>query len=492
MNVRRAWRSFDLALFVALLALVAIGVTMIYSATVNTEGVGNPVRRQILYTLVGLGLFFLATAFDYRLLEIVQHPFPILAPLMLVSAQAALLVDWRAAQLREAEQALTFAGFRPDFPAVILGAVLVLAVFLADRAWLRRIDTALARVLVSVVAMAGVLLVTYFLTRFDLVRLQALRVYLVAMALAAVYLVDCLSLRFTDVLRNPIYVFILLSLGLTLVIGQVAGGAQSWLGAGAVQPSELSKVLLIIVLAHFFSERQQQMDQLGTVIASLLVVAVPALLIYVQPDLGTALTLVPLWAGIGWMAGLRLRHLFLLLVAGVGAVPIAWFGIEDYMRDRILLFFNPESDPDSYFNVHQSLVSIGSGGLLGKGLTKGSQSQLHFLRVRHTDFIFAVTAEELGFVGAAALIALLGFLVWRMLSVADRSRDTFGRLLASGVAAVILFQAVINIGMNLGILPVTGLPLPFVSYGGSSLVTLMFGAGLVESAALRHKKLEFD
>lgn len=492
MNVRRAWRSFDLALFVALLALVAFGVTMIYSATVNTEGVGNPVRRQILYTLVGLGLFFLATAFDYRLLEIVQHPFPILAPVMLVFAQAALLVDWRAAQLREVDQALTFAGFRPDFPAVILGAVLVLAVFLADRAWLRRIDTALARVLVSVVAMAGVLLVTYFLTRFDLVRLQALRVYLVAMALAAVYLVDCLSLRFTDVLRNPIYVFILLSLGLTLVIGQVAGGAQSWLGAGAVQPSELSKVLLIIVLAHFFSERQQQMDQLGTVIASLLVVAVPALLIYVQPDLGTALTLVPLWAGIGWMAGLRLRHLFLLLVAGVGAVPIAWFGIEDYMRDRILLFFNPESDPDSYFNVHQSLVSIGSGGLLGKGLTKGSQSQLHFLRVRHTDFIFAVTAEELGFVGAAALIALLGFLVWRMLSVADRSRDTFGRLLASGVAAVILFQAVINIGMNLGILPVTGLPLPFVSYGGSSLVTLMFGAGLVESAALRHKKLEFD
>jgi len=162
------------------------------------------------------------------------------------------------------------------------------------------------------------------------------------------------------------------------------------------------------------------------------------------------------------------------------------------MQQRLLLFVNPNSDPDSYFNVHQALVSIGSGGWTGKGLTHGTQSQLHFLRVRHTDFIFAVTAEELGFLGAAAMLALIFFLLWRMVRIAGRARDTFGRLLVAGVAGLILFQSVINIGMNVGLMPVTGIPLPFVSYGGSSLLTLMVGVGLVESVAMRHKKLEFD
>ena len=162
------------------------------------------------------------------------------------------------------------------------------------------------------------------------------------------------------------------------------------------------------------------------------------------------------------------------------------------MRDRILLFVNPASDPDSYFNVYQSLVSIGSGGWTGKGLTHGTQSQLHFLRVRHTDFIFAVTAEELGFLGAVVMIGLVFLVLWRMLRVAERAQDTFGRLIASGVAAVVLFQSMVNIGMNLGVMPVTGIPLPFVSYGGSSFLTLMLGIGLVESVAMRRSKLEFD
>jgi rod shape determining protein RodA len=162
------------------------------------------------------------------------------------------------------------------------------------------------------------------------------------------------------------------------------------------------------------------------------------------------------------------------------------------MRHRLLLFVNPASDPDSYFNVHQSLVSIGSGGWTGKGLTHGTQSQLHFLRVRHTDFIFAVTAEELGFLGAVAMLALIFFVLWRVLRIAKQSRDDFGRLIASGVAALIFFQSVVNVGMNLALMPVTGIPLPFVSYGGSSLLTTMVAMGLVESVALRQKKLEFD
>jgi rod shape determining protein RodA len=176
----------------------------------------------------------------------------------------------------------------------------------------------------------------------------------------------------------------------------------------------------------------------------------------------------------------------------VALLPLVWFALQDYMRQRLLLFVNPAENPDDYFNVHQSLVSIGSGGWTGKGLMHGTQSQLHFLRVRHTDFVFAVTAEELGFLGAVAMMALMFFVLWRILRVAGRSQDAFGRLLAAGVAGLMLFQAVVNIGMNLGLLPVTGIPLPFVSYGGSSFITLMLGIGLVESVAMRHKKLEFD
>jgi rod shape determining protein RodA len=234
------------------------------------------------------------------------------------------------------------------------------------------------------------------------------------------------------------------------------------------------------------------MDQISTVLASAGVVAVPILLIYLQPDLGTALTLAAIWLAMIWAARIRLRHLLILMGGGIVALPLVWMNLEDYMQQRLLLFVNPSTDPDSYFNVYHALVSIGSGGWTGKGLTQGTQSQLHFLRVRHTDFIFAVTAEELGFLGSVAIMGLLVFILWRTLRVAEHSRDTFGRLLATGVAAVILFQSVINIGMNLGLMPVTGIPLPFFSYGGSSFLTLMVGMGLVESVAMRHKKLEFD
>jgi rod shape determining protein RodA len=259
-----------------------------------------------------------------------------------------------------------------------------------------------------------------------------------------------------------------------------------------VQPSELSKILIIIVLAKYLADREDRLDQINTVLTSLGIIGVPMALIYLQPDLGTALMMIAIWMAMIGIGGTRLRHLLILLAAGLAALPLVWMNLEDYMTQRLMLFVNPASDPDSYFNVHQALVSIGSGGWIGKGLTKGTQSQLHFLRVRHTDFIFAVTAEELGFLGAVAMIGLLFLLLWRVLRVAERSRDTFGRLLAAGVGGLVFFQSVINIGMNLGLMPVTGIPLPFVSYGGSSFLTLMLGMGLVESVAMRHKKLEFD
>jgi rod shape determining protein RodA len=489
---RRSWRNFDYFLFVALLLLSAYGVIMIYSATINTLGVENPVQRQIIYVLVGAAVLLVTAAVDYRLLELVQQPLRFLTPIVLGLANVGLVLSWRIGELPTDKMAITPSLFLTDLPAMAIGLVLVILVFLADRLWVEQLDLTLMRAAIAVIVVGGAAAAAVLVSRFEPGRLQLLLPYLLASGVAMLYLLDCLTLRFGDTLRNPLYVLVLGTLGIVFVIGEVSGGSQRWLAAGAVQPSELSKILVIVILAKFLADREEGMEHLGTVLVSMGIVGVPVVLIYLQPDLGTALSLLAVWVAMMWMARMRIRHLLMLLAVGLAALPLLWFHLEDYMRDRLLLFINPSSDPDSYFNVHQALVSIGSGGWLGKGLTQGTQSQLHFLRVRHTDFIFAVTAEELGFLGAVAMIGLIFFLLWRTLRVAELARDPFGRLIAAGVAGLILFQSVVNIGMNLGLMPVTGVPLPFVSYGGSSFLTLMVGMGLVESVAMRHKKLEFD
>jgi rod shape determining protein RodA len=495
---RRSWRRFDYLLLAALLALSAYGVVMIYSATIDTLGLDNPVQRQATYVAIGTLVLLVTASVDYRLLDLFQHPVRILTPVVLVAAEVALAITWRLGQMLDASATLeTEVAFRitdlgPDLPAIFLGAALIAAVYFLDRKWVRSLSLPLQRLALS----AGLLVaaaVAYVALEWQFDEgLAQLSPYLIAGGGALAYLLDTLTVRFTDVLRNGLYVLVLALLGITFVIGQVSGGAQRWLGAGTVQPSELSKILIIIVLAKFLADREDRLSHPITILTSLGVVGVPMILIYLQPDLGTALSLVAIWVVMIWIGGLRFRLLLLLAAGGLAALPLLWLNMEDYMRERVMLFISPGSNPDSYFNVHQALVSIGSGGWTGKGLTHGTQSQLHFLRVRHTDFIFAVTAEELGFLGAVAMIGLLFFVLWRMLHVAERSRDTFGRLIAGGVAGLIFFQAMINIGMNLGVMPVTGIPLPFVSYGGSSFLTLMLGVGLAESVAMRHKKLDFD
>lgn len=495
---RRSWRRFDYLLLAALLALSAYGVVMIYSATINTLGLDNPVQRQAIYVAAGTLILLVTASVDYRLLDLLQHPARILAPIVLSGMEVALVTTWRLGQMLEAsasleaEVAFRITDLRPDLPAIFLGIVLIAAVYILDQRWIRYLNLPLQRLALS----AGLLLaagVAYVALERELGgSLSGLGPYLIAAGGALAYLLDALTLRFTDALRNGLYVLILALLGITIVIGQVSGGAQRWLGAGAVQPSELVKIIIIIVLAKFLADREDRLSHPVTILTSLGVVGVPMLLIYLQPDLGTALSLGAIWLAMIWIGGLKFRFLLLLAAGGLAALPLLWLSMEEYMRDRLMAFVSPGSNPDSYFNVHQALVSIGSGGWTGKGLTHGTQSQLHFLRVRHTDFIFAVTAEELGFLGAVAMIGLLFFVLWRILHVAERSRDTFGRLLAGGVAGLIFFQAMINIGMNLGVMPVTGIPLPFVSYGGSSFLTLMLGVGLVESVAMRHKKLDFD
>lgn len=491
---KRSWRRFDYLLLAVLLLLSAYGVIMIYSATTNTLGLENAVQRQLIYVAAGMAVLLVTASIDYRLLDIPQYPIRILTPLVVALMNVGLVImlaigspDWQTQQT-----APTVEFFLPDLPAIVTGMVLVFIVFALDRAWLEELDLPAPRLVLSVVVVLLMVVGVLFLRRQALGLQSVLVPYFSVAGLALIYLLDCLTLRFTDTLRNPIYVLALAILGITFLIGQVSGGAQRWLGAGAVQPSELAKILIIIVLAKFLADHEEDLSRIRTVVTSMGIVAVPMLLIYLQPDLGTALTLFAIWAAMIWMAGMRFRHLLLLVAIGLAALPLVWLNLEEYMQQRLTLFINPASDPDSYFNVHQALVSIGSGGWMGKGLTHGTQSQLHFLRVRHTDFIFAVTAEELGFLGALVMMGLLFFLLWRLLRITQRARDTFGRLLAAGVAGLIFFQSVINIGMNLGLMPVTGIPLPFVSYGGSSFLTLMLSIGLVESVAMRQRKLEFD
>jgi len=291
-----------------------------------------------------------------------------------------------------------------------------------------------------------------------------------------------------------VYAAVLGMLALVMVLGKSGFGAQSWLSAGrGVQPSELAKVLLIVVLAKFLADHEEHLANPVWLLTSLAIMALPVYLIYKQPDFGTALVVVAIWLGLIFTAGTRPTHLIIMAAGLAVATPLMWLSLKGYMRERVLVFLNPASDFSGIsYNTRQALISIGSGGWFGKGLLHGTQSQLYFLRVRHTDYVFSVLCEELGFVGALALLGLLVFILWRILRAARLARDPFGRLIACGVAVMIFFQSAVNIAVNVGLMPVTGLTLPLVSYGGSSLWATLVGIGLVESVVIHHRRLDFS
>ena len=301
--------------------------------------------------------------------------------------------------------------------------------------------------------------------------------------------------RFLENIQKPLYVIAIAILATLLIVGQIRFGAQRWIDIQLFprQPSEISKIVVIVVLAKYLTDRAEYIRYFRYVIFSLFVALPPIVLIYFQPALGTSISIATVWIGMIVGAGARFLHLSILGLAGIGALPLLWAIMKDYMRQRIYTFINPMSDPlGEGYNVIQARIAIGSGGAWGAGFTQGSQSQLHFLRVRHTDFIFSVIGEELGFAGAMLLFILLAFVLWRILRAAAISRDTFGYLVAYGVATIIFFQSALNIGMNLGLMPVTGIPLPFVSSGGSSLITFLAAIGLVQSIVVHHKRLDFQ
>ncbi len=277
--------------------------------------------------------------------------------------------------------------------------------------------------------------------------------------------------------------------------GQEVYGSRRWISIGGVQvqPSEIAKLMVVIMLAKYLSDRQESIRTLRVFLGSIAIVALPGAMVFAQPDLGSSLVFAAIWLGMLTVAGANWKHILGLICAGLIAIPFAFLSIvSDYQRERIHLWLDPASDPlGAGFQALQARIGIGSGGLFGKGLTEGTQTQLEYLRAQTTDYIFSILGEELGFVGALVLIALFALLLWRGIRAAELSRDMFGRLLAVGIVTSILLQAFINIGVNVGLLPVTGIPLPFVSQGGSSLITLFIALGILQSILLRHRPFTF-
>lgn len=332
----------------------------------------------------------------------------------------------------------------------------------------------------------------------ELISLNVLgrQVYFALAGLAVIVVCTLLDYRLWISASRVLYVLLAILLLFTIVAGQASFGAQRWLNIGLVvlQPSELAKITMIIILADFFARNRDKIGDLRWVARSVLLTAGLVVLILLQPNLSTSIVLLTVWFSLLWASGLKLKHLAMFAVGGLLVAVIAFPLLEDYQRDRIIRFISPEEDAryGSSYNVNQAMISIGSGGVLGQGYGQATQVQLRFLKVRHNDFIFSAISAEFGLVGAVAVLGMELFIIWRCVRAARLAQDPFGSLVAYGIGVIIALHTIVNVGMNIQLLPVTGLPLPFVSAGGSSLLTFMFGIGLVESIIARHRALNFS
>jgi rod shape determining protein RodA len=318
---------------------------------------------------------------------------------------------------------------------------------------------------------------------------------------AVLFIMANIDYRFFASFSWFIYLGGLACLAAVLVFGTVIAGSQRWIDIGpffSFQPSEFGKLATILALATFISSRGSAMAEFGNFVVSIVIVAVPMVLVFVEPDLGSTTVYAVIWASM--MVVARTRKIYFAMI-GALAIPALLFAWEillndprfAYMKERLLISYEPERDPlGQGFNIFQARISIGSGGLFGHGLEGGSQSQLEMLRVRETDFIFAHASGMFGFLGMLALFASIVILLWRCLRVAEAARDSFGQCVALGVTGALFFQAFVNIGMNVGLMPVTGITLPFVSYGVSSLWTFLAAEGIMQSILMRQRKLGFQ
>ncbi len=296
---------------------------------------------------------------------------------------------------------------------------------------------------------------------------------------------------------GKIYVLVILLLVAVLVLGKEANEATRWLKLGPIQfqPSEFAKIAMIICLAVFLVKRQDEISSTKTFVLSFIYIVPPMALIFKQPDLGTSLVLIAIWFTMVFVMGTSIKNIIATVLVGVVLVGVAWTVpgvIKPYQKKRLTAFLDQDADPqEGSYQVIQARIAIGSGKILGKGFLQGTQRKLSFIPEQHTDFIFTVVGEETGFIGATTLIFLYFIFLWRGLSIVYATEDVTGRAIAAGIVAMFLFHIVVNIGMTLGIMPVTGVPLPMVSAGGSSLLTSLVAVGLLEGISMRRHRINF-
>lgn len=316
-----------------------------------------------------------------------------------------------------------------------------------------------------------------------------------SVAIVVILVVGLIDYHYYAPLSRLMHLGIAGLLAIIFVIGKVSFGAKRWLDTGFffIQPAELAKMIMILVLADFFAKHRDDPKDIRWILRSFIVTASVVVWVYLQPNLSNSIVIFVLWFSLLWLSGLPTRYLAIFALLGIIVGITAFPFLEQYQQGRILgfLFPDPNARHGNNYNVDQALVTIGSGGWIGEGYGSSSQVQLRFLKVRHTDFIFSAMAAEFGFVGTILVIALLVFVIFRCFRAASLASDAYGSYIAYGVGILLFFQTAVNIGVNLSVIPVTGLTLPFISYGGSSLLSLGLGIGLVESVAARHKELDF-
>jgi len=357
--------------------------------------------------------------------------------------------------------------------------------------WLRRLHLDLPLLALVLLTVAYGLVVLYSALDRDWVAFQG-QLSRLALAFVVMLIAAQLDLAMLQRWAPVLYGLGMVMLVLVLLVGVQAKGAQRWLGVPGLprfQPSELMKLAVPLMVASFLADRPLP-PTAKTVVSVLALIAAPALLIGLQPDLGTAILVAAAGFAVLLLSGLFWRWVLLAGLLGLAALPGLWMVMRDYQRQRVLTLLDPESDPlGAGWNIIQSKIAIGSGGLFGKGLFEGTQSHLNFLPESHTDFIIAVLAEELGFLGVLGLLTLYFLLLTRGLYIATQGRDTFARLLAGGLTLTFFTYLFVNVAMVSGLLPVVGVPLPLVSYGGTSALTLLAGFGVLMAVATQPKPL---
>ena len=359
---------------------------------------------------------------------------------------------------------------------------------------LRRMDFALLLASLGIVVMSLIIIgsATHINTpgeeRYYFVQRQG--IFAIMNVAVAAFLMN-FDYKMLHAYSKKFYIFNLVMLLAVMLVGQSALGAQRWISIGpiSIQPSEFSKLIMIVCLASMLEERVGQLNTLEDLLPVAVYLGVPFLLVLKQPDLGTSLVFMAIFFGMIFVSGVRLKLLLGIFGAGIAAMPILWHFLKDYQKMRIMVFMDPNVDPlGSGYHIIQSKIAIGSGMLFGKGLFGGTQSQLNFLPENHTDFIFAVVG---GFVGAVFLLLLYLVVLWRGVQIARDAGDIFGRLLAVGITSMFAFHVLVNVGMTMGIMPVTGIPLPLMSYGVSSLTTNIMCIAILMNIQMRKQKLVF-